>query len=392
MNHRPIVRILRRCDTATRHILRMSSLLVAILFWGVAGISAAHAEQGLQNCVEQFPGSDPGNAPTLAGTAPETPGDGNIHICKRWGETSFFAIEYDETKYTAIWAAYRIGDTFGENGCTSMTRREMQCYFGKDDVDACIADRGIGTSDPFHAEAMLRTLGLQRLGTGAFANTGHDRGHVAPNNTFSWHVCGAFKTFTMANMAAQWGSHNREIWNQLESQILFWGVTDGPIHVVTGPIWTAFPSDEFEAIRTGLVDTDLFATEGDLLTKLDGTGAAGDIPVPPGFFKVVYRPGAADEPDRAVAFLIPHTREPGLSFWRFVSTVNLVEEASGLTFGFDDRLKAGRGQTYWLSGTRRAGSGWDLRGDCDQRSQVAGWQPELSRTERRALCTRSTGN
>jgi DNA/RNA endonuclease G (NUC1) len=47
---------------------------------------------------------------------------------------------------------------------------------------------------------------------------------MAPNNSFSWHACGAYKTFTMANMAAQWNTLNQRTWMNLEAQVLFWGI------------------------------------------------------------------------------------------------------------------------------------------------------------------------
>ena len=34
-----------------------------------------------------------------------------------------------------------------------------------------------------------------KLGSNPFSNTGHDRGHIAPRDAFSWHVCGNYQTF-----------------------------------------------------------------------------------------------------------------------------------------------------------------------------------------------------
>jgi hypothetical protein len=80
------------------------------------------AEQGLANCTAQFPGDALSNAPTLRNTPPDAPAAGNLHLCRRSGDISFFAFEYDPQRYAPVWVAYRISDTFGENGCASMAR------------------------------------------------------------------------------------------------------------------------------------------------------------------------------------------------------------------------------------------------------------------------------
>jgi hypothetical protein len=69
---------------------------------------------------------------------------------------------------------------------------------------------------------------------------------------------------------------------------------------------------------------------------------------PTGFFKVLYRPASEHEDEQAVAFLVPHTHPRGLSFWSFIAPVAGVEQASGIEFGFDDRLKRGGRQRFWL--------------------------------------------
>jgi DNA/RNA endonuclease G (NUC1) len=233
--------------SSKRIISTLAALVLAIL------ITQVRAEKGLGNCVSLFPTGAVESAPNLvAGGHTAT-----THLCERSGTTAFFALEYDSGKFAPLWVAYRITDTFGPRGCASMTRQQMGCHFNVDDVEACIRTKK-KAGDPFHTDPTLQDLNVRRLGPSAFAGTGHDRGHMAPNSTFSWHACGAYKTFTMANMVAQWGSLNRQLWANLEAQVLFWGVREGPIFVVTGPIWTQFPADEFKAIRDGQVKTKTF--------------------------------------------------------------------------------------------------------------------------------------
>ena len=61
------------------------------------------AETGLENCADQFPESSVLNAPTTATTTPDHPAPGNAHVCKRKNENSFFAMEYDTSRFTAAW-------------------------------------------------------------------------------------------------------------------------------------------------------------------------------------------------------------------------------------------------------------------------------------------------
>jgi DNA/RNA endonuclease G (NUC1) len=312
--------------------------------------------------------------------------ENTTHICERSGKTAFFALEYDADKFAPLWVGYRITDTFGQNGCASMTRQQMRCHFKMDNVEECI-DNNEKPGDPFHIDPTLTDLDVDRLGPNAFSGTGHDRGHMAPNSTFSWHACGAYKTFSMANMAAQWGSHNQQLWANLEAQVLYWGVKDGPIHVVTGPIWGKFPSDQFKAIRDGEVEKDTFPKIGELLTKKNGKKLSDDIPRPTGFYKVVFRPGQASEPDRAIAFLTPHTKQKGLVHWQFVAPVKLVEQASGLHFGFPESVKDQPDLAFWRASSREVPKGWSPRTGCDARQPVAGWMADRPLEERVEVCT-----
>lgn len=301
------------------------AFIAAVLFF--AG-TAVRAEEGLQNCAAAFPGGSINNAPARSGTEEHT-----TFLCKRSGSTVFFAVEYDPDKFAPLWSAYRIADTFGPNGCASMMRKDMDCHFKAENVEECMnGDKQ--PPDPFHMEPVLKELEVERLGPGAFSGTGHDRGHVAPNNTFSWHACGAYKTFTMANMTAQWGSLNRELWANLEAQVLFWGVKDGPVFVVTGPIWRKFPSNKFKAIQDGDVKTTTFAKPDELLKKTNGKKLALDIVRPTGFYKIVFRPARDGQPGRAIAFLVPHTKQKGLS---------------AMAVRFEPRTcRAGIGAALWL--------------------------------------------
>ncbi len=48
----------------------------------------------LQDCADQFIGSDIKNAPTLYDSSPTKPFANNVHLCYQDDDASFFAIEY----------------------------------------------------------------------------------------------------------------------------------------------------------------------------------------------------------------------------------------------------------------------------------------------------------
>jgi DNA/RNA endonuclease G (NUC1) len=196
----------------------------------------------------------------------------------------------------------------------------------------------------------------------------------------------------MANMSAQWGSLNQQLWANLEAQVLFWGVNHGPIHVVTGPVWSRFPSNRFDAIKKGRVSTASFPKPGEFLKKTGGAKLPVAIARPTGFYKVAFRPGRGGEPDRAIAFLVPHTKQRGISFWEFVSTVSLVEETSGLRFGFADELKDQQDLGFWRAQDRTAPAKWNPRIACKERLPVAGWMADRTIQDRVAVCNSTQGN
>ena len=86
------------------------------------------------------------------------------------------------------------------------------------------------------------------------------------------------------------------------------------------------------------------------------------MPVPTGFFKVVYRPATDDEPAHAIAFLLPHSFEnidlvtrhyahlkERQAFWLFVARITLIEELTGLSLpGIEPALKSSWNDPFFL--------------------------------------------
>ena len=85
----------------------------------------------------------------------------------------------------------------------------------------------------------------------------------------------------------------------------------------------------------------------DALLNRGATGITATIVKPTGFHKVVLRPAREAEPDRAIAFLVPHTAKEmpmPTHFRQFVARIDLGESASGFAFFVPDAPKAGADQ------------------------------------------------
>lgn len=382
------------------------------------GLSGQGWTSPLSNCSDHFIDGNPANAPTLFRSAPEEPFDSNVHMCYRTADATFFALEYWPERLLPRWTAYRLsGDSFGPGACKSYKRKTFRCYFfEKNWVEPFECN---DRQDPFHPDHLLEGGALN---VGAFTNSGHDRGHIVPRQALSWHVCGDYQTFTMANMAPQSAALNGGIWADLENQVLTWAIDHGPIYVVSGTIFRFIPHWRFAVYRDGALDSGQIYEPGSTLEtiairmhkhaethpnghilspwrdpnldRLDETGRV--LIVPTGFFKVLYRPLQADEPAHAIAFLIPHSFErlrmltdhyDGLdrkeALWAFVSRIDLIEELSDIRFpGISEKMKSQWGSSWFFE--RKGARG--IRDSSCGIGAPAGVLEGASRAEREASC------
>lgn len=339
--------------------------VLAVIFLSPA-LSAAQSP--LENCAAQFIDNDVANAPTIGGTLPNEPFLSNVHQRYRDDRVSFFSMEYWPEEFAPRWTAYRLSpENYGADGCATFTRSKVSCYVRADTWPEFLSCEN--ASDPFHADHMLGGILLR---TRDFANSGHDNGHIAPRQAFSWHVCGTYQTFTMANMSSQRGYLNQDIWQLLEEQVLTWAFDEGPLYVVTGTTFRTFPHGSFAVYaQDNVLDpgqiyragSRMLATveqhhENFVAAQPDGLlrpmrnadpdrihPRVQDLRMPTGYFKVIYRPTMDAEPARAAGFLLPHSFENlnlltehyesfdrSETFWAFSSRIDLIEEASGMKF------------------------------------------------------------
>jgi hypothetical protein len=192
----------------------------------------------------------------------------------------------------------------------------------------------------------------------------------------------------MANMSPQRAFLNQDIWAALEQQVLTWAFDDGPLYVVTGAMYRSFPYQRFKVYRDGVLDpAQIYRPGGTMQEAVErhhenfGATNTGDIlhpkrdakpdrvrdqvrdmKMPTGYFKVIYRPAMDGEPAHAIGFLLPHSFEnlnmltgsyprmpTAKAFWAFAARIDLVEQASGITFpGIPADLKHGWGDGWFF--------------------------------------------
>lgn len=184
-----------------------------------------------------------------------------------------YAIGYVEEWEQPSWVAYRLT---------------------KDEVMSRKASR----QDSFMADPLI-TTGSATLDD--YAESGFDRGHLAPAGDMHWSGRVMLESFYMSNMSPQTPSFNRGVWAKLEQAVRRFAYTEGSVFVVTGPI----------------------VTEDD-----NATIGANKVRVPGFYYKAIY-----DEtpPEKMIAFILPN-RGTKKSLDCFVVSVDDVEEATGLDF------------------------------------------------------------
>ena len=135
-----------------------------------------------------------------------------------------------------------------------------------------------------------------------YTSSGYDRGHLAPAGDFHFSKSMMEQTFFMSNMTPQLPAFNRGIWKELEELVRGWGIRDGGLYVVTGPV---------------------------LKSGLPTIGKVNQVAVPEQFYKVILYCNAPNI--RMIGFLIKNeaSHEPLTSF---VVPVYEIEQATGIDF------------------------------------------------------------
>ncbi|MDX2110559.1 MAG: DNA/RNA non-specific endonuclease [Verrucomicrobiota bacterium] len=186
-----------------------------------------------------------------------------------------YLVGYDEKLQNPAWVAYRV--------------------VKMDDYDA----------PPRHDKFEMDRRTQSRVRADAFARSGYDRGHLAPSYAIG--LCyGAeaqVETFLMSNISPQNPLLNRTLWGDLEQRVARrYGKRFDTIWVLCGPTFKPVPK------------------------YLDA-----DVAIPEQFYMILL-----DELDsrhlRALAFLIPNEAPEGEDLRTYLTSIDIVEQYSGLDF------------------------------------------------------------
>ncbi|MBU6325611.1 MAG: DNA/RNA non-specific endonuclease [Bacteroidetes bacterium] len=208
-----------------------------------------------------------------------------------------YTLCYSETHEQAAWVAY------------DLTRSEAAG--GYERTNKFIPDPSVQTGSATAAD---------------YANSGYDRGHLAPAGDMGWSAITMSESFYYSNMSPQEPSFNRGIWKKLEEQVRAWANADSVLYVVTGPVL----SEGLPTIGPNMVS------------------------VPRYYYKVLLdfnKPGF-----KAIGFVLPNAPS-SLPLSSFAVSVDSVERLTGLDFfpalpdGAEDLLESDCCVNCWTMGT-----------------------------------------
>jgi endonuclease G len=137
------------------------------------------------------------------------------------------------------------------------------------------------------------------VGSGDYARTGFDRGHLVPAADMKINRQAMSETFFMSNMAPQRPGFNRGVWQSIEKAVRRAIQKNGEALVITAPV-----------LRPGLPQL------------------ASKVAIPEWFYKILYWP----QQKVAIGFLIQNKGHSGQNYRDFQVTVDEIEAMTGLDF------------------------------------------------------------
>ncbi len=134
-----------------------------------------------------------------------------------------------------------------------------------------------------------------------YKRSGYDRGHMSPAGDFSRSAQEMAESFYLSNMVPQNGPLNRGPWAKLEGHVRETARSAGGLYVITGPVFQAggYP-----------------------------TIGPGHVGVPQAIYKIVLDTAHG----RMSAWLVPNDAVPEERLDGYCTSVDKVEQATGLTF------------------------------------------------------------
>ena len=132
-----------------------------------------------------------------------------------------------------------------------------------------------------------------------YRNSGYDRGHLAPAADMKNSSISMSESFLFSNISPQDPSFNRGIWKKLESLVREWVVSEGYMHIATGPILT------------------------------ESLGKIGDnqVTIPKSFYKIIY----CNQKEKMIGFIIPNKRSNDYLV-TYATTIDYIESITNINF------------------------------------------------------------
>lgn len=168
---------------------------------------------------------------------------------------------------------------------------------------------------------------IRRVKHADYTRSGYDRGHMAPNYAIAslYGRKGQMDTFDMTNITPQKPNLNRKLWQRLEAvEMDYFTQWFDSIWVLTGPIY----DEDKQTLKSSSVE------------------------IPDAFYKVYIQ---SDEEGNlhTLAFIMPQDVYGNESLLKFVTTVDEVEQRTGLDFFKDlddeieNRIEAQKDIKFW---------------------------------------------
>ncbi|CAB4138095.1 NUC1 DNA/RNA endonuclease G, NUC1 [uncultured Caudovirales phage] len=153
--------------------------------------------------------------------------------------------------------------------------------------------------DNFRADPQVHEQCRATLADYATVGRTHDRGHMAPagNNTQNDQIMS--ESFYLSNMVAQVANNNRGIWKQLETWERDWASKGGDFYIISGGIY-------------------------DPGHPVTGNG----LGIPTRLYKLIYERTSG----QTMAYLMPNAALPVADLPKYQTTVQAVEQATGMRF------------------------------------------------------------
>ena len=184
-----------------------------------------------------------------------------------------YAFAYSEKHEQALWLTYEL------------TKAEVLNKIAK-------------RKDNFRSDPLIKT-GSAKLSD--YKESGYDRGHLAPAGDMAWSLKTMSESFYLTNMSPQAPGLNRGMWKNLEELCRKWAITEGSLHIITGPV-----------IREG------YKTIGN-----------NKVTVPQWYYKIIVDVNPPTY--KAIAFLIPN-KKPQAPLQNFAVSIDKLEQVTQLDF------------------------------------------------------------